>query len=176
MRISLLSLFLAPAVALAGGPTTSVATKLTVTSSAFKASEAIPPEFACDGTSKIPPLAWSAVPRTAKTIAIFVDDPDAPAGTFTHWLVTNLPATTTSIPKGGALPAGAVVGKNGKGTEGYTPPCPPTGRHRYVFHVFALDQAIAAPADKAALTTAMAGHLVASGELLGTYQKLTTNE
>lgn len=164
-----------PAVALAAGPTTPVATKLTVTSSAFKATETIPPEFSCDGGSRVPPLAWTGVPKTAKSIAIFVDDPDAPKGTFTHWLVTNLPAATTSIPKGGALPAGAKVAKNSNGGDGYYGPCPPTGRHRYVFHVFALDAAITA-ATKDELTQAIAGHIVASGELLGTYQRITTNE
>lgn len=172
---SLFLLTCLPAVALAAGPTTPVTTPLTVTSSAFQATGTIPPEYSCDGPSRVPPLAWTGVPRTAKSIAIWVDDPDAPKGTFTHWLVTNLPATTTSIPKGGALPAGARVAKNSSGSEGYYGMCPPSGRHRYVFHVFALDAPITA-ASKDELTRAIAGHVVAAGDLVGTYQRITTNE
>jgi hypothetical protein len=83
-------------------------TRLTVTSSAFPNGEAIPPEYTCDGTQKPPPLAWSSVPPRARSIAIFVDDLDAPRGTFTHWLVSGIPPTTTSL-SAGALPRGAVA-------------------------------------------------------------------
>src|SRR5256885_16856470 len=98
---------------------------LTITSSAFKANETIPSEYTCDGAEKSPPLAWSNVPASAKSIAILVDDPDAPKGTFTHWIVTNIPPSETSLSAAGSLPQGATAGKNAKGAAGTRGPCPP---------------------------------------------------
>lgn len=147
---------------------------LTVASSAFRHNELIPPEYTCDGTERPPPLSWSGVPSATKSVAILVDDPDAPNGMFTHWLVSGIPPTTTSLPAGGALPPGAVAAHNSKGLTGYAGPCPASGRHLYHFRVFALDTAIAAPASTAAFLSAIDGHVLAIGELVGTYQRLTT--
>lgn len=155
-------------------PAAGAKNSLTVASSAFRNNELIPPEYTCDGPERPPPLSWSGVPGATKTVAILVDDPDAPSGMFTHWLVSGIPPTTTSLPAGGALPPGAVAGRNSKGLTGYAGPCPASGRHRYHFRVFALDTAIAAPASTAAFLSAIDGHLLAIGELVGTYQRLTT--
>ena len=146
---------------------------LTVTSSAFKANEPIPSEYTCDGAETTPPLAWANVPANAKSIAILVDDPDAPKATFTHWIVTNIPPTATSLSAGGALPAGAVAAKNDKGATGYAAPCPPSGTHHYHFRVYALDVelALAAKQTKKQLLDATKGHILAQGELIGTYER-----
>jgi len=146
-------------------------TSLTVTSSAFKANEAIPSEYTCDGAEKSPPLSWSNVPSDAKSIAILVDDPDAPKGTFTHWIVTNIPPSETSLSAAGSLPQGATAAKNDKGSAGYAGPCPPSGKHHYHFHVYALDKTIAKPASRADFMKAIDGHVLADGELVATYER-----
>jgi Raf kinase inhibitor-like YbhB/YbcL family protein len=158
---------------LAAAPTGAVAAKgsLTVTSSAFKANEAIPSEYTCDGAEKSPPLSWSNVPAGAKSIAILVDDPDAPMGTFTHWIVTNIPPSETSLSAAGSLPQGATSAKNDKGASGYAGPCPPSGKHHYHFHVYALDTTIAKPSGRAAFLKAIDGHVLADGELVATYER-----
>ena len=161
------------------GPTTDPPAKasLTVMSSAFRNGGAIPPEYTCDGTQQPPPLAWSNVPPGTRSIAIFVDDLDAPQGTFTHWLVSGIPPTTTSLSAGGAaggaLPQGALAAPNSRGLVGYAGPCPPSGRHRYEFHVYALDTGIAPPASVAAFRSEIDGHVLAEGELIGTYTRIT---
>ena len=184
MRTPLLPLALLalPAVALAQPPITSSTPvpptpsrlELQVTSTAFTANQPIPPEFTCDGADNPPPLAWSTPPKDTKSIAVFVDDADAPKGTFTHWLITGISPLTTSLLASSALPDGAIAAKNSKGTAGYTGPCPPAGKHRYYFHVFALDTTIATPADKLDLLRAINGHVLADGTLMGTYQKTTS--
>lgn len=169
MRNSILPLVLAavPATALAHGkPQT-----LSVTSSAFGNNEAIPAEFTCDGAEMSPPLSWSKVPADTKSIAILVDDPDAPKGTFTHWLVTGIEPTTTSIGKEGNVPAGAIAMKNSKGTTGYAGPCPPTGVHHYHFRVFALDVTSVKAMTRSDFLKEIKPHTLASGELIGTYEK-----
>lgn len=169
MRNSIIPLVLAavPATALAHGkPQT-----LSVTSSAFNANEAIPAEYTCDGTEMSPPLQWSAVPADTKSIAILVEDPDAPKGTFTHWLVTNIAPTTTELSKDANLPTGAVAMKNGKGATGYAGPCPPTGMHHYHFRVFALDEAKVKATTRDAFLAEIKHHTLASGDLVGTYEK-----
>jgi len=147
------------------------ASSLTVTSSAFSANGAIPAEYTCDGSETSPPLSWSGVPSTAKSIAILVEDPDAPKGTFTHWLVTDIPTTTSSLDKGASPPAGAMAAKNDKGNTGYAGPCPPTGQHHYHFRVYALDKTLGKITTRAELQSAIKGHVLAQGELVGTYQK-----
>ena len=142
---------------------------LDVESSAFAANGAIPSEYTCEGSEATPPLRWSNIPREARSIAIVVEDPDAPKGTFTHWIVTGIPATTTAL--AGALPAGASAGRNDFGKTGWSGPCPPSGRHRYVFRVYALDIPLAKQLAKADFAATIAGHVVAQGELVGTYQK-----
>lgn len=169
MRTLILTLMAAlPAAALADPPKPA-APPLDVTSTAFQNNAAIPTEYTCEGTGAAPPLTWSRVPTAAKSIAILVEDPDAPGGTFTHWLVTGIPPTTTSL--SGELPAGAMASKNGKGAMGYAAPCPPSGRHRYRFDVFALDIAAPKATSRADFLAAINGHIVAKGELVGTVQK-----
>ena len=158
-----LCMLAAPAIALAAPP------RLVVTSSAFKPNGAIPTEYTCNGSEISPPLSWSAVPNDTRTIAILVDDPDAPGGTFTHWLVTGIPATSTGVLAGAALPDGAMAAKNDKGNMGYAGPCPPSGRHRYRFMVFALDTSVPRPANRAELLSSIRGHVLAKGELDATY-------
>ena len=137
--------------------------------SAFRAGAEIPTEYTCDGANTPPPLSWSAVPNGTKSIAVLVDDPDAPKGTFTHWLVAGLPATATSL--GDKLPDGAFAAKNDKGDAGYTGPCPPTGKHRYRFQVFALDDNVRSVSSRTAFLRAINGHVLAQGELDAVYER-----
>jgi Raf kinase inhibitor-like YbhB/YbcL family protein len=150
-------------------------------SSAFAANGDIPAIHTCEGRDLSPPLAWSGVPAEAQSMALIVDDPDAPDPvaprmTWVHWVVYNLPADTTSLTAGTSgttLPAGAREGLNDWQREGYGGPCPPIGRHRYVFKLYALDTVLSAldPATKARLEKAMQGHILARSELVGYYRK-----
>jgi Raf kinase inhibitor-like YbhB/YbcL family protein len=171
MRSSIFSIIVvaAPALALAG-PTPST---IKVTSTAFAANEPIPVEYTCEGAGTSPPLTWSGVPAGTKSIAIVAEDPDTAKGTFTHWVITGIKPSITAIGAGPSLPDGAVAAKNDKGTVGYTGPCPPTGRHRYFFRVHALDTTLdeTAMQSKVEFFAASQGHVIATGELVGTYQK-----
>jgi Raf kinase inhibitor-like YbhB/YbcL family protein len=176
--LSLLFLATAPTIALADAPASSATpakritkTSLKVTSSAFAPNGAIPAEYTCDGAQTTPPVAWSNVPKNARSVAILVEDPDAPNGAFTHWLVTGIAPATTSLAAGGKLPEGAMVAKNGKGDTTYFGPCPPSGHHRYFFHVYALDTTIPGPATKEDFLASINGHILAEGQLIGTYRK-----
>lgn len=176
MRTSILPVLLliaAPAGELAGAPPRPRAAPalLEVTSPAFGYHQAIPAEHTCEGSGVSPPLAWSRVPPGTRSIAILADDPDAPQRTFTHWLVTGIPPTTTSLGKGAALPRGAVAAKNDAGQAGYTGPCPPTGRHRYRFRVYALDVDLGKATTREELMALVPDRVLATGELVGTYQK-----
>jgi Raf kinase inhibitor-like YbhB/YbcL family protein len=146
---------------------------LTVTSKAFASGGAIPVDHSCDGADRSPPLTWSAPPEGTKSLAIVVDDPDAPGGTFTHWLAFNLPATALALPENADVAAlGAEEGTNGFGRAGYGGPCPPRREmHRYYFRVFALDAPLAAKAGatRDGVDGAMAGHVLAEGSLMGTF-------
>jgi len=141
-----------------------------ITTPAFSQGDPIPVEYAKKGQNISPELRFGTVPATTKSLVLIVDDLDAPTGTWNHWLVWNLAPDTTSIPEG-KLPAGAIQGKNNFGDVGYDGPVPPTGTHRYFFHVFALDTAVTLPAgsDRAALDAAMKGHVVGRGVTFGTY-------
>lgn len=141
-------------------------------------SEVIPGRYAsCRGGANVSPaLKWSAAPGGTRSFALIVTDPDAPGGTFTHWLLWNLPASTRSLPESvpaeAELASGARQGRNGFGDLGYGGPCPPGGStHRYVFELYALDAplSLAAGATKPELLHAMQGHIVASGRLVGRY-------
>ena len=165
----LLACIPATAAADAAKKTTKAPAVLEVTSTSFTDQNPIPAEHTCDGDDQPPPLSWSKVPVNTKSIAILVDDPDAPNGTFTHWLVTGLPATTTSL--SGTLPPGAVAAANDKGTPGYAGPCPPTGSHRYQFQVFALDTTLPAVLTKADFSKKIKGHVLATGQLVGMYRR-----
>lgn len=145
---------------------------LDLRSPAFDEGAAIPSRFTCDGEDTSPPLQASPGPQGTESYALVFDDPDAPGGTWVHWLVWNL--TTPSLPEGAsgaALPEGAVEGTNSWGRQGYGGPCPPSGTHRYFFRMYALDTRLSLPpeADVHALRKAMEGHVLAEGEWMGTY-------
>lgn len=146
-----------------------------VGSPAFGNGRPIPAEFTCDGDDVSPPLSWSGVPAAAKSLAIVCDDPDAPAGTWVHWVTYDIPPDRDSlernIPKHDSLPGIGTQGTNDFGRTGYNGPCGPPGEtHRYFFRVYALDAALGLPAKKTGpeIETAMKGHILARGDLMGT--------
>ena len=142
-----------------------------VTSSAFHEGGNIPQKFTCDGSDTSPPLQITGVPSETKSLVLIADDPDAPGGLFTHWLVWNIPPQTNSIAEGNA-PKG-VHGANDFGKPGYKGPCPPPGTHRYSFKVFALDRELDLPsgAKRSQVGAAMKGHVIAQGELVARYAR-----
>ncbi len=142
------------ATAFAGAPA-----KMTVMSSAFAPNAAIPDEYTCTGSDVSPQLTWTNVPVTAKSIAVLVEDPDATHGTKVHWLVTGIDPVTNALARDA-------------GVQRYEGPCPPAGAvHRYHFDVYALDITLPAARDRTQFMTAISGHVVGHGELIGTYQK-----
>ena len=145
--------------------------KMKITSSAFQEGATIPSKFTCDGADASPPLQIADIPSGAKSLALIVDDPDAPSGLFTHWMVWNLSPQTSTVAEGRA-PKG-VQGTNDFDKSGYGGPCPPSGTHRYYFKIFALDRELDLPsgAKRAQLDAAMKGHVVAQGELMGRYSR-----
>jgi Raf kinase inhibitor-like YbhB/YbcL family protein len=154
-----------------------VAMSLTLTSTAFPHQGEIPLRYTCEASSKpepSPPLGWTGVPPNAKSLALIVDDPDAPQPPWTHWVLYDLPPASSGLPEGGAtLPAGARAGLNSWERPGYGGPCPPSGRHRYVFKLYALDTVLPDlhRPNQEQLERAMQGHVVAHAELIGTYAK-----
>ncbi|NCT67813.1 MAG: YbhB/YbcL family Raf kinase inhibitor-like protein [Rhodanobacteraceae bacterium] len=153
---------------------------LNLRSPAFASHAAIPARYTCDGNEASPPLQWSGVPAKAKSLALIVDDPDAPdpaapQTVWVHWVLYDLPAAADGLPEAvdsARLPPGAREGRNDFGRTGYGGPCPPVGRHRYFFKLYALDTVLPdlGRPDKARLLAAMKGHVVAQAELVGTYQ------
>jgi Raf kinase inhibitor-like YbhB/YbcL family protein len=143
---------------------------MNISAPAFAPGKAIPAQYAYKGQNISPELRIGNVPANARSLVLIVDDPDAPVGLWTHWLVWNLPATTTSIPES-KLPPGAMQGKNSFGNVRYDGPAPPSGTHRYFFHLYALDTMLSLPAGSGrdALEQAMNGHIVGSGETFGIY-------
>ena len=150
---------------------------LKLTSTAFSEGGMIPQQYTCDGTDVSPPLSWSGVPAAARTLALICDDPDAPVGTWVHWVLFNLPASTKDLPEHvptlKTLPNGARQGTNDFRRIGYGGPCPPGGTHRYYFKLYALDLVLPldAGATKAQLLKAMEGHVLAEGQLMGRYKR-----
>ncbi len=151
---------------------------LMIRSTAFQHMGAIPTQFTCEGTDKSPPLSWSGVPSAAKSLALIVDDPDAPDPkapkmVYVHWVVYNIPAADGSIGEGATLPSDVVQGINDWNREGYGGPCPPIGRHRYFFKLYALNTTLSdlGAATKPELEAAMQGHIIDQTELIGTYEK-----
>ncbi len=146
-------------------------------SSAFKDGQSIPKQYTCDGVNISPPLEWSGVPKNGKTLAIICDDPDAPAGTWVHWVVYNLHADDLGLientPATDKLTGGGLQGKNDFGKIGYGGPCPPSGTHRYFFKLYTLDTELELKpgATKSDLLKAMEGHVTAQGQLMGTYSR-----
>ena len=150
---------------------------LTVESPAFGEKEYIPEKYTCKGANISPPISIKGIPKEAKTLALIMDDPDAPVGTWVHWVLFNIPTSsrglTEAIPSEGTLSDGSMNGKNSGGNLGYSGPCPPSGTHRYFFKLYALDEmlGLSSGADKGELLKAMEGHILAQGELMGTFSK-----
>jgi Raf kinase inhibitor-like YbhB/YbcL family protein len=148
---------------------------LEVRSGAFQHQGPIPSRYTCDADDLSPPLDWSAGPKGTVSYALICDDPDAPSGTWTHWVAWNAIANT--LPEDVAheprTPERMRQGLNSWGKVGYGGPCPPSGTHHYSFRVYALDRALdlPEPTDAKALTAAMKGHVLAQGELIGTYER-----
>lgn len=138
----------------------------------FNHGDLIPEKYTCDGEDISPPLVISDVPERAKSLALIMDDPDAPGRVWTHWVFWNIEPDTDEISEG-ELPYGAVEGITSAKVRGYHGPCPPSGKHRYFFKLFALDMVleIFEDADKEALEEAMKGHTLAKAELMGTYER-----
>jgi Raf kinase inhibitor-like YbhB/YbcL family protein len=151
---------------------------LRLTSPDFRNGEVIPARHTCDADDRSPALAWSGVPVETRCFALICDDPDAPRGTWVHWLLYNLPAEAVElgpgVPRLPELPSGARQGNNDSGVVGYSGPCPPPGKpHRYFFRLHALDTMPKIPpgVNRADLEEAMAGHVLAVGTLMGTYER-----
>jgi Raf kinase inhibitor-like YbhB/YbcL family protein len=151
---------------------------LSLSSSAFAAGAEIPKQYTCDGADASPALSWRGAPAGTKAFALIVDDPDAPVGTWVHWVLYDVPADTTELADGGprdaTLPSGAKQGVNDFRKSGYGGPCPPPGKpHRYVFTLYALDAptGLKPGARKADLLRAIQGHVLAQAELTGTYKR-----
>jgi hypothetical protein len=148
-----------------------------LTSEAFQEGGLIPVEYTCAGANVSPPLAWSDVPAEAKALALVVDDPDAPRGTWVHWVVYDLPASARGlparVPAEAALAGGGRQGRNDFGQTAYGGPCPPGGTHRYYFKLYALNAALNLPpgATKQELLKAMYGHILDQGQLMGRFRK-----
>jgi Raf kinase inhibitor-like YbhB/YbcL family protein len=144
--------------------------ELTVKSPAFESNKPIPKKFSCDGEGTNPALTVEGMPKETKSLALVMDDPDAPGGTFDHWVVWNISPTTSKI---GEHSVPGTEGLNGMRKPGYTGPCPPSGTHRYFFKVYALDTllTLGAKSTKRDLEKAMQSHIVAKGELIGLYHR-----
>jgi Raf kinase inhibitor-like YbhB/YbcL family protein len=146
-------------------------------SSVIHEGDLIPTKYTCDGENVSPPLEWDAVPGHAKSIALVVDDPDAPSGLFVHWVVFDIPASENGLTEGigivGPRAGGGTQGTNGFGKMAYGGPCPPSGTHRYYFHLYALDIEGGLPAGigRDELDRAMRGHIIAEARLMGRYAR-----
>jgi Raf kinase inhibitor-like YbhB/YbcL family protein len=152
---------------------------LTLTSPAFEPNGPIPPIYTCDGNDISPPLSWSGLPPGTKSLALIVDDPDAPdpaapQRTWVHWVLYNIPPEAKGLEQGARhLPPGTIQGINDWKRTGYGGPCPPIGRHRYFFKLYALDTMLTGLSNptKQQLLDAMKGHVLEKTELIGTYHK-----
>jgi Raf kinase inhibitor-like YbhB/YbcL family protein len=146
--------------------------KILVTSSAFQSGAKIPDQFTCKGANVNPALQFRGAPAGTKSLALIVDDPDAPTGLFTHWLVWNIGPATSQV-RESSIPAGALQGTNDFGKLSYGGPCPPSGTHRYYFRIVALDRTLdlKSGAKRKELEKAFAGHVLARGELMGRYSR-----
>lgn len=140
--------------------------------STFTDGSEIPKKYSCEGEGINPPLSISEVPPPAKSLILFVEDPDAPGGTFTHWMVWNINPEVKGITEN-STPANAVTGLNSTGRKEYTPPCPPGGTHRYFFKIYALDTLINLTSDssKKEVEKTMLGHIMDEGQLMGKYSR-----
>jgi len=151
-----------------------VASSIEVSSSAFSGGGAIPARYTCSGEDVSPPLRWTGVPDGARSLALTVIDPDAPGRPFVHWLLFNMPASTDALTEAATPPAGSAQGRNDLGVNGYRGPCPPAGSpHHYHFKVYALDvkTSLRDGASEAEFEGAIKDHVLASGELVGTFKR-----
>lgn len=148
-----------------------------LSSAVFTNGQPIPAAYTCDGDNISPPLQWSNVPANTHSLALVVEDPDAPGGTFTHWIAYDIPPQAQglggALPQQDVLPDGTRQGQNDFGGIGYGGPCPPSGTHRYLFKLFALDSLLPVPpgAGKRELLHAIQGHTVAQTQLMGIYTR-----
>lgn len=144
---------------------------------ALSAGSVLPDAYTCKGAGESPPVSWSGIPDGTKSLVLILEDPDAPAGIFTHWLVYNIPPQATGIERGQTyektIANGAQQGESTPGSRGYYYPCPPpASTHRYIFRLYALDEVLVLPAaDRAAIDRALAGHTVAETEFLTTVSR-----
>jgi Raf kinase inhibitor-like YbhB/YbcL family protein len=150
--------------------------KVDVTSTAFREGQPIPAQYTADGKDVSPPLSWGGVPAGTRSLALVCEDPDAPRGTWSHWVLFNLPADASGLPEGvppeAKLPSGAAQGTNDFRKVGYGGPSPPPGKpHRYFFKLYALDTTLSLPpgTTRQQLQAAVQGHVLAEGQLMGTY-------
>jgi Raf kinase inhibitor-like YbhB/YbcL family protein len=143
-----------------------------LTSTEFSQNGELPSQYTCDGDGINPPLAIRGVPAGTKSLALVVDDPDAPGGLFVHWVLTDIPPQTQEI-AGGSVPDGAIEGPTTMGQPGYVPPCPPAGVHHYRFTLTALDTSFLADAPLSApeLVRRMEGHVLAQTQLVALYRR-----
>jgi len=160
-------------------PVTEATMSLELTSAAFVNEQSIPAKYSCIGENISPALAWNEPPAGTQSFALIMDDPDAPAGTWVHWVLFNIPADTRSLPENLPVtgknvdPNAIFVGNNSSGNTGYDGPCPPSGTHRYYFKLYALDTTISLlpGATKEEVLMVMEGHILAQTELMGTFSK-----
>ncbi len=152
--------------------------RLVLISGAFAGGAAIPARHSCEGENVSPPLEWTGVPVGTRSFALVCEDPDAPRGTWVHWVLWNLPADAVElgagVPRKPELPSGARQGINDSGDIGYGGPCPPPGKpHRYYFHLHALDSSLNLPpgVNRSDLDAAMEGHVLASATIMGIYER-----
>ena len=181
MRFALLLVILMvvlPLVAIAAHAQGGSVMSLTVSSTSFPGNAEIPRKFTCEGEDQSPQLSWSGAPSATQAFALIADDPDAPAGTWTHWVLYDQPASSAglneSLPKSEQLPDGTKQGRNDFRKIGYNGPCPPAGKpHRYFFKVYALDRKLNlnSGASRSELEKAMQGHVLAQGEYMGTFRR-----
>lgn len=157
---------------------TEASAPIQLTSADFSHGGSIPRIHSCEGENLSPALAWEGVPVERRSLAVVCDDPDAPRGTWVHWVLYNLPGETVELSRGvpglPELPSGARQGRNDSGEIGYSGPCPPAGKpHRYYFRLYALDIMLTLPhgVSRAELEDAMSDHILAQGTLMGTYQR-----
>ena len=156
-----------------------MANQLTITSDAFANGQSIPAKYSCIGRNISPPLAWNEPPAGTQSFALIMDDPDAPVGTWVHWVLYNIPAAKRDLQEDLPItgkntdPNAIYVGKNSSSNIGYDGPCPPSGTHRYIFKLFALDTTInlLPGVTKEQVLKEMDGHILAQGELVGTFSK-----
>ena len=151
---------------------------ITLASGAFRPNQQIPARYTCDGEDVSPPLTWTGIPAGTRSLALIIDDPDAPdpkhpRQVWVHWVLYNLPPDATGLAEAAALPSGAKVGRNDWQRADYGGPCPPIGRHRYFHKLYALDTVLPdlKHPTKPQLEQAMKGHVLAQAELVGTYER-----